>query len=81
MGSSHCIPAQGLGRGHAVSHCGDRAPKNKTWGFIGISDTQLSSVRYDNVAKRVLDSGQREKPAPAAECAGVYMCVLLYHLT
>lgn len=78
MGSSHCIPAQSLGRGHAVSHCGNRAPKKKTWGFIGINDTQLSSVRYDNVAKGILDSGQREKPAPAAECACVYMCVCAF---
>lgn len=72
MGSSHCILAQSLGRGHAVSHCGNKAPKNKTWGFIGINNTQLASVRYDNVPKRVLESQQEEKPAPAAQCMGVY---------
>lgn len=58
MGSSQCIPVQGLDRGRDVSHCGNRAPKNKTCRFVGIQDTQLSPIRYDNMAKRIVDSQQ-----------------------
>lgn len=58
MGSSQCIPVQGLDRGRDVSHCGNRAPKNKTWRFVRINNTQLSPIRYDNMAKRIVDSQQ-----------------------